>query len=226
MPGPGRVLVAGRAAELLDTEHAIGARLPWALGTIAVAALMLLLVMTDSVLLPIKAVVVAALGLTAAFGALVWVFQDGHLAGVLGFTPTGTTETSLPVLMFCLAFGLSMDYGVFLLSRIKEEYDRTGDNRTAVASGLSHTGGVVTAAAVVLAVVLGCVGTSSIVNNKVLGIGGALAIVMDATVIRCLLVPSVMALAGPATWWTPPRLHRLLRPGRGRQRLYGSTPRA
>jgi RND superfamily putative drug exporter len=214
VPAPGTAMVAGRAAELVDTKHSIGVRLPWALALIAAATLVLLFLMTGSVLVPVKAVVIAALSLTATFGAVVWVFQDGHLSGPLGFTATGTIETSLPVLMFCLAFGLSMDYGVFLLSRVKEEYDRTGDNETAVSIGLQRTGGVVTAAAVVLAIVLAGVGTSQIMNNKMLGLGVALAVVMDATVIRCLLVPSTMAIAGRATWWAPGPLRRF-------QRRYG-----
>ncbi|HEX2312197.1 MAG TPA: MMPL family transporter, partial [Thermomonospora sp.] len=212
---PGDVLVGGRAAELCDTKRAIAARLPWALGIVAVAALTLLFLMTGSLLLPLKAILIATLSLTATFGTLVWVFQEGHLSGALGFTATGTIETSLPVTMFCLAFGLSMDYGVFLLARIKEEYDRTGDNQAAVAAGLRHTAGVITAAALVMAIVFAGVGASQIMTNKMLGLGVALAIVMDVTLVRCLLVPATMAIAGRATWWSPTWLARLAPRGGG-----------
>lgn len=208
---PGQVLVAGTAAELLDSQQAIRDRLGWALGIVVGVTLLVLLLMTGSLLLPVKAVVTNALSLTAMFGAVVWVFQDGHLSGPLAFTATGTIETTLPVLMFCLAFGLSMDYGVYLTSRVKEEYDRTGDNRAAVAHGLARTGSVITSAAAVLAIVLVAVGTSRVMNMKMLGLGVALAVLMDATLVRCLLVPSVMALAGHATWWAPAALKRLLR---------------
>ncbi|HET8643195.1 MAG TPA: MMPL family transporter [Pseudonocardiaceae bacterium] len=208
IPAPAGTLVGGQAAELLDTQLAIRHGLPWALAIIVVGTLVLLFLMTGSVLLPVKALVVNALSLTAMFGAVVWVFQQGHLSGLLGFTPTGFVEMSLPVLMFCLAFGLSMDYGIFLTARIKEEYDVSGDNRRAVAAGLAGTGGIVTSAALVMAIVLVAVGTSRIMNMQMLGLGVALAVVIDATVVRCLLVPAAMAIAGRATWWVPRALRR------------------
>ncbi|MGC5361705.1 MMPL family transporter [Streptomyces sp. DT24] len=195
--------VTGTAAVLVDSKHAIGDRLPWALGIIAVVTLLLVFLLTGSVLIPLQAVVLNALSLTAMFGAVVWIFQDGHLSGPLSFTSTGDIETTLPVLMFCVAFGLSMDYGVFLLSRIKEEYDRTGDHEHAVTYGLRHTGGLITAAAVILAMVMVAIGTSRVTNTKMLGLGIALAVLMDAMVVRSLLVPSVMKLMGRATWWAP-----------------------
>ncbi|WEO97306.1 MMPL family transporter [Streptomyces sp. FXJ1.172] len=201
--------VTGTAAVLVDTKHAIAGRLPWAAAFIAVVTLLLVFLLTGSVLIPIQAVVLNALSLTAMFGAVVWVFQDGHLSGPLGFTSPGSIETTLPVLMFCVAFGLSMDYGVFLLSRIKEEYDRTGDHEAAVRHGLQRTGGLITAAAVILAVVMVAIGTSRVTNTKMLGLGIALAVLMDAMVVRSLLVPAIMRLTGRATWWAPAPLRRL-----------------
>ncbi|MEV5969846.1 MMPL family transporter [Streptomyces sp. NPDC051921] len=201
--------VTGAAAVLVDSKDAIGERLPWAAGIIVVVTLILVFLLTGSVVVPLQAVVLNALSLTAMFGAVVWVFQEGHLSGLLGFTPTGDIETTLPVLMFCVAFGLSMDYGVFLLSRIKEEYDATGDHEHAVRFGLRRTGGLITAAAVILAVVMVAIGTSRVTNTKMLGLGVALAVLMDAMVVRSLLVPSVMKLTGRLTWWAPGPLRRL-----------------
>ncbi|MFJ4337452.1 MMPL family transporter [Streptomyces sp. NPDC088915] len=200
--------VTGPAAVLVDSKDAIGERLPRAAGIIVLVTLLLVFLLTGSVLVPIQAVVLNALSLTAMFGAVVWVFQEGHLSGLLGFTPTGDIETTLPVLMFCVAFGLSMDYGVFLLSRIKEEYDATGDHEHSVRFGLSRTGGLITAAAVILAVVMVAIGTARVTNTKMLGLGVALAVLMDAMVVRSLLVPAVMKLTGRLTWWAPGPLRR------------------
>ncbi|MEV6108524.1 MMPL family transporter [Streptomyces sp. NPDC051940] len=201
--------VAGRAADLVDSKDAIAGVLPWAGVFIVGATLVLLFLLTGSVLVPLLAVAVSALSLTAMFGAMVWVFQDGHLSGPLAFTSTGSIETTLPVLMFCVAFGLSMDYGVFLISRIKEEYDRTGSHEQSLVFGLSRTGGLITAAAVILAVVMVAIGTSRVTNTKMLGLGLALAVLMDAMVVRSLLVPAVLRLTGRATWWAPGPLARL-----------------
>ncbi|MFI5687173.1 MMPL family transporter [Streptomyces sp. NPDC051636] len=201
--------VTGTAAVLVDSKHAIAEHLPWAGAFIAIVTLLLVFLLTGSVLIPLQAVVLNALSLTAMFGAVVWVFQDGHFSGPLGFTSSGSIETTLPVLMFCVAFGLSMDYGVFLLSRIKEEYDRTGDHNEAVRHGLQRTGGLITAAAVILAVVMVAIGTSRVTNTKMLGLGIALAVLMDAMVVRSLLVPAIMRLTGRATWWAPAPLRRL-----------------
>ncbi|MDQ0601597.1 RND superfamily putative drug exporter [Streptomyces canus] len=200
--------VTGTAAVLVDSKDAIAEQLPWAAAFIVIVTLLLVFLLTGSVLIPIQAVVLNALSLTAMFGAVVWVFQDGHLSGPLGFTSPGSIETTLPVLMFCVAFGLSMDYGVFLLSRIKEEYDTTGDHNEAVRHGLQRTGGLITAAAVILAVVMVAIGTSRVTNTKMLGLGIALAVVMDAMIVRSLLVPAVMKLTGRATWWAPGPLRR------------------
>ncbi|MEO3977566.1 MMPL family transporter [Streptomyces sp. CAU 1734] len=205
---PFRTSAAGITAGLIDSQAAIGRGLPWAVGIIVLATLVLVFLLTGSVLVPVQAVLLNALSLTAMLGAVVWVFQDGNLSGLLGFTPTGSIETALPVLMFCLAFGLSMDYGVFLLSRIKEEKERLTDHREAVVEGIRSTGGVITAAAVVLAVVMVGLGASRITNTKMLGLGVALAILMDAMVIRTLLVPAVLSLTGRATWWAPGPLRR------------------
>jgi putative drug exporter of the RND superfamily len=169
----------------------------------------ILFLMTGSVVVPLKAIVLNVLSLSATFGAMVWIFQEGHLASALGFTPTGTIDSTSPVLMFCIAFGLSMDYEVFLLSRIKEEYDRTGENTRSVAVGLERTGRIVTAAAALLSVVFIAFATSSITFIKMFGIGMALAVVMDATLIRGVLVPAFMRLAGRANWWAPGWLRRI-----------------
>ncbi|MEU5215878.1 MMPL family transporter [Streptomyces sp. NPDC020807] len=200
--------VTGQAAVLVDSKDALAERLPWAAAIVVLATLLLVFLLTGSLVIPVQAVVLNALSLTAMFGAVVWVFQEGHLAGLLGFTPTGDIETTLPVLMFCVAFGLSMDYGVFLLSRIKEEYDLTGDHEHAVRFGLRRTGGLITAAAVILAVVMVAIGTSRVTNTKMLGLGVALAVLMDAMVVRSLLVPAVMKLTGRFTWWAPGPLRR------------------
>jgi len=153
--------------------------------------------------------VINLLSLTATFGAMVWIFQDGHLAGALNFTPTGSLAASTPVLMFCIAFGLSMDYEVFLLSRIKEEHDRGASNVQSVAVGLEKTGRIVTAAAVLISVVMLAFATSGVSFIKLFGLGLAVAVLMDAFVIRGTLVPAFMRLAGNANWWAPGPLRRL-----------------
>jgi RND superfamily putative drug exporter len=206
---PFRTLVTGPSAVLVDTRAGLLDRLPLALALIGLITFALLFLMTGSVLIPLKALVMNLLSLTAVYGAMVWVFQEGHLAGLLGFTPTGTIAIAMPILMFCIAFGLSMDYEVFLLSRIKEEHDRTGDTTTAVAWGLARTGRIVTSAAALVAIVFVAFGTSRVAIIQLLGLGTALAVVMDATLIRGLLVPAFMRVAGPANWWAPRPLRRL-----------------
>jgi RND superfamily putative drug exporter len=204
-------VVGGDAATLVDSKSAISDRLGWAALIIVGASLILMFLLTGSILIPIGSVVLNALSLTAMFGVVVWVFQDGNLSGFLNFTPTGTIETTLPVLMFCVAFGLSMDYGVFLLSRMTEEYQRTGDPERAIIAGVQRTAGVITAAALILSVVLVAIGTSRITNTKMLGLGVALAVIVDSTIVRGLLVPAVMKLGGRATWWAPEPLRRFQR---------------
>ncbi|MCC7076538.1 MAG: MMPL family transporter, partial [Acidimicrobiia bacterium] len=184
-----------------------------------------LFLLSGSLLVPIKALVLNALSLTATFGAMVWIFQDGNLSGVLDFTATGWIDLTTPILMFCIAFGLSMDYEVVLLSRIKEEYDRTGDNEKAVALGLERTGRIVTAAAVLLAVVFIGFGMSHVTFVKLFGLGLALAVLVDAFLVRATLVPAFMRLAGKANWWAPRPLRRLhARIGLSESSGGGSTP--
>jgi RND superfamily putative drug exporter len=161
--------------------------------------------------MPLKAIVLNTLSLSATFGALVWIFQDGHLAGALGFQSNGSIDGTQTILIFALAFGLSMDYEVFLLSRIKERFDATGDNRAAVASGMQRTGWLISSAALLLAVVLAAFSTSRIIFIQQIGIGLAIAVVMDATLVRSLLVPATMRLLGRWNWWAPLPLRALWR---------------
>jgi RND superfamily putative drug exporter len=200
--------VGGLSAQLVDTKAAVFGRAPLAGGIIAAVTFVVLFLVFGSVFLPLKAVLLNMLSLSATFGAMVWVFQDGNLSGALNFTPTGTVDTTVPVLMFCVAFGLSMDYEVFLLSRIQEEYEKSHNNVEAVAWGLERTGRVVTAAASLLAIVFIAFGTSQVTLMKLLGLGLALAVVMDATLVRATLVPALMRLAGAANWWAPGPLRR------------------
>ncbi|HEU4397080.1 MAG TPA: MMPL family transporter [Actinomycetota bacterium] len=211
LPDPLGVQVTGQAAQLVDTKASLAGHLPAAGAIIALVTSVLLFLFTGSVVIPLKALVLNLLSLTAVYGAMVFVFQDGHLADVLGFTATGTIDTSMPVLMFCIAFGLSMDYEVFLLSRIKEEHDRTGDTVAAVAVGLERSGRIVTAAAALLAIVFAAFATAQVSFLQLFGVGAALAVVVDATLIRALLVPAFMRLAGQANWWAPAPLRRLHR---------------
>src|SRR6266545_4269401 len=209
LPAPFGVEVGGPSAQLVDTKAAISDRLPMAVAVIAGATLLLLFLMTGSLVIPIKALILNLLSLSAVYGAMVFIFQDGHLSGLLGFTSTGTIDTSMPVLLSCIAFGLSMDYEVFLLSRIKEEYDRSGDTISSVATGLERSGRIVTTLAALLAIVFIAFATSQVTFLKLFGIGSALAIVVDATLIRALLVPAFMRLAGRANWWAPRPLRLL-----------------
>jgi len=205
---PWPVLVTGSSAQLVDSKAAIFSRVPWALGIIALVTFVTLFLMFGSLLVPAKAVVLNLLSLTATFGAMVWVFQKGHGAGLLHFTATGTLDTTTPILMFCIAFGLSMDYEVFLLSRIKEEHDRGANTQSSVAVGLERTGRLVTAAAALLAIVFIAFATSHVTFIKLFGLGLTLAVLMDATLIRGTLVPAFMRLAGNANWWAPGPLRR------------------
>jgi RND superfamily putative drug exporter len=200
--------VGGADAALADFHRSVGDRIPWALALIVVATLVLLFVMTGSLVVPVKAIVMNMLSLGASFGALVFIFQDGNLSGPLDFTPSGSIDSTVPLLIFVFAFGLSMDYEVFLLARIKEEYDRTGDNDLAVSAGLQRTGSVVTSAAALMVVVFLGFAAGGVLTIKELGVGMALTILIDATVVRSLLVPAVMKLMGRANWWAPRPLRR------------------
>jgi RND superfamily putative drug exporter len=200
--------VAGLSAQLVDTKDAVMDRLPLVIGFIALATFILLFMMTGSLLVPLKALIMNVLSLTATFGAIVWIFQDGNLSDTLNFTPTGTIDVFTPILMFCIAFGLSMDYEVFLLSRIKEEYDLEHDNERAVAIGLAKTGRIVTAAALILTIVFIGIATSEVALLKAFGLGLTLAVLVDAFLIRATLVPAFMRLAGRLNWWSPGWLRR------------------
>ncbi len=210
-PESGTSLVTGTTAFLVDVLHSLAVHLPMMAGWVFASTFLLLFLAFGSLVLPLKAIVMNLLSLTASFGALVWIFQEGHLSGILGFTPTGTVEATQPILILAMAFGLSMDYEVFLLSRVREQWDLTRDNRLAVATGLQRTGGLITSAALLLVVVIGAFSTSGITFIKMIGIGMVLAIVIDATVVRALLVPATMRLMGAANWWLPAPLARLWR---------------
>ncbi len=210
LPSPdGEVIVGGYPAELTDYRDGVVERLPLVGTLIVVVTFLVLFVMTGSVVAPLKASALNLLSLTVMFGVLVWGFQDGGLAGILGFTPTGVIEPSIPLLMFCIAYGLSMDYEVFLLARIKADYDRTGDVVGSVPRGIARSAPLVTAAALILATSFAVYATSEVTFLQQLGVGMALAVLVDATVIRGVLLPATMRLAGPLNWWAPAPLRRL-----------------
>ncbi|CAO5245704.1 putative drug exporter of the RND superfamily [Frankia sp. AgKG'84/4] len=224
VPESTTVLTGGAPAVLVDGKTAIADRLPLALGLIALLTVVLLFLFTGSVLLPLKAIVLNGLSTCAVFGVAVWIFSDGHLSGLLDFTP-GPLDTSMPVLLFCIAFGLSMDYEVFLLSRIKEAHDGGASNTEAVAAGLARVGRIVTTAAALLAVTFIAFATSSVRFMQMFGVGTALAIVLDATLIRGVLVPAFMRVAGGANWWAPRPL-RLLHDRLGLHEFQPAPPTA
>lgn len=201
-PSGTRPLVGGADAELVDSNDSIGSRLPLAIGLIAVTTFLLLFLFTGSVVQPLRALVLNLVSLGATLGVMTWIFQDGHLSGLLGFTPQ-PMETSMTVLMFCVAFGLSMDYEVFVTSRIKELHDLGADNESAVADGLGHTGRIVSAAAVLLAVSFFAFGTAEISFMQLFGLGSGLAILIDALAVRGVLVPAAMRLLGRSAWYAP-----------------------
>lgn len=198
----GRLLVTGHTAFDLDFLALVHAHAPRAVALIVTATYLVLFVLLGSILLPAKAVVMNFLSISASYGALVWIFQDGHLARWLHFTP-GPIDTATPLVMFCVIFGLSMDYGVLLLSRIREEYLRTGDNTLAVGVGLERTGRLITAAAAIMAAIFFAFALADLVVVKALGIGMGIAVVLDATIVRALLVPATMRLLGRWNWWAP-----------------------
>ncbi len=206
-PFDGELLVTGETAFDLDFADLTVQRAPLAVGLVVLVTAVVLFLLLDSLLLPLKAVVMNLLSITASYGALVWIFQDGHLAGWLGFTP-GPIQTATPLIMFCMVFGLSMDYEVLLLTRVREEYERTGDNDRAVAAGLERTGRLITGAAAIMTAVFFGFGLSRSVIVQAVGIGIGIAVVVDATIVRALLVPAAMHLMGRWNWWRPvwPRL--------------------
>jgi putative drug exporter of the RND superfamily len=206
---PFYVGVAGETAAYIDLEHSLAVHLPAVLAIVVATTVIILFFMTGSVVLPVKAVIMNALGLCAMFGILVLVFQDGNLEGLLSYRSLGALDATQPILLFAVGFGLATDYGVFLLSRIKEARDSGASDHDAVAIGLERTGRIVTAAALLFAVALGAFSTSEIVFVKELGVGAVLAVLIDASIIRALLVPSLMMLLGPLNWWAPRPLRRL-----------------
>ncbi|MET9959448.1 MMPL family transporter [Streptomyces sp. NPDC006326] len=205
-PAPGSVVVGGRAAEVLDTADAVLGALPWCLLLLAAGLLALLSAFTRTVIAPLKALIVAAASLGASLGALVVLFQDGHGSAVLGhFTATGTLDASMLLFVLFVALALSVDYEVFLLGRIREEYNRCGDNRTSIIEGVARTGRLMTSAAAAVAISTAAMATSHVALLKFIGIGVALGALVDAVLVRGVLVPAVMAALGPANWWAPAR---------------------
>jgi RND superfamily putative drug exporter len=223
-PVEARLLVTGPTAFDLDFIEVIRDATPLAVAFIVAATYLALFLLLRSVLLPLKAIVMNLLSITASYGALVWIFQEGHLSGWLGFTP-GPIEIPIPLIMFCIVYGLSMDYEVLLLSRTHEEWRRTGDNVLSVAESLAHTGRLITGAALIMAgVFFGFGVTNSVTMIKAMGIGMGIAVLVDATIVRALLVPATMRLLGRWNWWAPPGLARRSR-GRdnARQSLRGRS---
>ncbi|WP_017557592.1 MMPL family transporter [Nocardiopsis baichengensis] len=205
-PGPegaGEVLVGGVAAQQKDTLDGIIEAVPATLGFVVAVTLALLFMAFGSLVLPVKAVLMGFLSLGASLGVVIWGFQEGHLAGLLGFDAVGTMDPTYLVLILVVSFGLAMDYELFLLSRVREEYLHTGDNAHSVAVGLQRTGRIITSAALLLVVVLAAMGSSALLSLKIIGIGLAVAVVVDATLVRALLVPATMRLLGTANWWLP-----------------------
>jgi uncharacterized membrane protein YdfJ with MMPL/SSD domain len=208
-PAGASVLVGGATADFIDFQSSLGEHLPIALAIVIVATLVILFLMTGSVILPIKSLIMNFLNLSAVFGLLVLIFQDGRLEGFLDYSSPGAIEQTMPILLFAVAFGLSTDYAVFLLSRIKEARDNGASDSECVAIGLERTGRIVTAAALLFAVAMGAFATSQIIFIKENGVGTALAVLIDASIVRALLVPSLMELLGKWNWWAPAPLRRL-----------------
>jgi RND superfamily putative drug exporter len=206
---PAAVAVGGQAAEFRDQRAAIASSLPVALALLTVTTLLILWLMTGSVVLPVKSLMMNVLTVAAATGLLVFIFQEGRLTGPLAYTSQGGIEQTDFLVLAALVFALSTDYGVLVLTRIKEARDKGLDNREAVAVGLEHTGRLVTAAAILLAVAIGAFGTSKVIFLKEVGLGTAAAVLIDAFIVRTALVPSLMALLGWRNWWSPAPLRRL-----------------
>jgi RND superfamily putative drug exporter len=208
-PGGLTALVDGTTPEEIDLLAGIETTLPTALLVIIASIFALLFLMTGSLIVPLKAIILNTISLSATFGGLVWIFQDGHFQNLLNFELLGSIDASQPVLIFAIAFGLSMDYEVFILSRIKEVFDETGNNRLAVSSGIQRTGWLVTSAALLLAVVLGGFAAATTISIQEIGIGLATAVIVDATLIRMLLLPATMRMLGTFNWWAPAPLRWL-----------------
>jgi RND superfamily putative drug exporter len=205
-----RTQVGGTAALGHDFLVSQAERAPLGVGIPLLASAVILFLLFGSLVLPVKAVVMTLLSISASFGAMVWIFQEGNLSDALGFQPLGFTIAGNPIIMFCVLFGLSMDYEVLLLSRIQEAYRRTGDNTAAVAEGLAKTAAMITGAALVMISVFGAFALADVITIKSIGVGMAIAVFIDATIIRVLLVPATMRLLGGMNWWAPPFLGRLV----------------
>ena len=209
IPAPSGTLIGGAAADFTDTQDGIAHTLPWALGWIALSVLILIFIFTGSIILPIKAVLLNVLSLVSTIGVLTWIFVDGHMKWLVGdFTTTGALDTGITILVAVVVFGLSMDYEIFLLSRIREEHVAGKSNMESVATGLQRSARIITAAALLLAVVFAAFVTSGISSIKAMGVGVAFAVIVDATIIRALLVPALMRLFGEKNWWAPRALKR------------------
>jgi RND superfamily putative drug exporter len=206
----GQILVTGNTASDVDIINYIIDKTPLAVGFVVLVTYLVLFLLTGSLVLPLKAVVLNLLSISASFGALVWIFQDGHLSQQLGFTAQ-SIDPSVPVILFAIVFGMSMDYEVLLISRIQEEYVRTGDNRHAIAEGLERSGRLITGAAAIMVAVFLAFGLAEVVLIKSIGIGLAIAVALDATIVRALIVPAVMRLMGDFNWWAPAPLRALHR---------------
>ncbi|MGA7912089.1 MAG: MMPL family transporter [Candidatus Dormiibacterota bacterium] len=223
VPG-GQVLATGETAFDLDVVHFILQRTPIAVSSVIAVTYVVLFLLTGSVVLPLKAVLTNLFSISASFGAMVFIFQEGHFSNLLGFTPQ-SIDPSIPVILFSIVFGMSMDYEVLLISRIQEEYRRTGDNQTGVAMGLEKSGRLITGAAAIMVAVFISFGLADVVIIKAIGIGLAIAVAIDATIVRILIVPAVMRILGRANWWAPrplSRLHRRI--GAGESRPASAAP--
>ncbi|MHB1575901.1 MAG: MMPL family transporter [Candidatus Dormibacteria bacterium] len=196
-------LLTGGAAQSVDFINAFAATIPWAVLLVVAVTMLVLFLTFGSVVLPIKAVLMSMISISAAFGAMVWIFQQGHLSNILGFTAPGSITATDPVLMFAIIFGLSMDYEVFLLTRIRERYLETGDNRRSVAEGLAATGGVISSAALIMITVFAAFALGHVLDIQILGVGMAIAVAVDATLVRGVVVPALMRILGDANWWAP-----------------------
>ena len=222
-PGPAGsedVLTGGLSSRSHDFMASFTESVPWAIAIVVGVTAIVLFLTFGSVFLPIKAVLMSLLSITASFGALIWIFQQGHLSGLLDFEASGTIVASTPILMFAILFGLSMDYEVLLLSRIRERYLATGDNTRAVAEGIGVTGGIITGAALIMVAVFGAFALSSVMVIKSLGFAMALAVLIDATIVRGILVPAFMRVMGNLNWWAP----RWMQRGVARLGLYEGSP--
>jgi uncharacterized membrane protein YdfJ with MMPL/SSD domain len=219
-PSAGEVLTSGLSARSRDFMASFSGSVVWAVLIVVSVTGLVLFLTFGSIFLPLKAVLMSLLSVTASFGALVWIFQEGHLSGLLNFEPSGTIIASTPIIMFAVLFGLSMDYEILLLSRIRERFLITGDNARAVEEGVGITGGIITGAALIMVAVFGAFALSSVALIKALGFSMALAVLIDATIVRGVLVPAFMRVAGSVNWWAPRWVQRSV----ARLGLYEGVP--